>query len=104
MFVCLFAVSLSTLHVFKTVLQPSMCVFSCRCGEQGMMPLLNRSMSVPDTGSLWDMHTSASQPAGAHTKHLKCHPFFTHTLASENKLSFTHSLFFEQAVRPVYGT
>uniref|UniRef100_A0A8C1GY42 GRB10 interacting GYF protein 1a n=1 Tax=Cyprinus carpio carpio TaxID=630221 RepID=A0A8C1GY42_CYPCA len=35
-----------------------------RCGEQGMMPSLNRSMSVPDTGSLWDMHTSASQPAG----------------------------------------
>ncbi|XP_026072351.1 GRB10-interacting GYF protein 1-like isoform X2 [Carassius auratus] len=35
-----------------------------RCGEQGMMPSLNRSMSVPDTGSMWDMHTSASQPAG----------------------------------------
>uniref|UniRef100_A0A671N4L5 PERQ amino acid-rich with GYF domain-containing protein 1-like n=1 Tax=Sinocyclocheilus anshuiensis TaxID=1608454 RepID=A0A671N4L5_9TELE len=31
---------------------------------QGMMPSLNRSMSVPDTGSMWDMHTSASQPAG----------------------------------------
>ncbi|XP_066536947.1 GRB10-interacting GYF protein 1 isoform X2 [Hoplias malabaricus] len=35
-----------------------------RCGEQGMMPSLNRSMSVPDTGSMWDMHTSASQPTG----------------------------------------
>ncbi|XP_016405229.1 PERQ amino acid-rich with GYF domain-containing protein 1-like [Sinocyclocheilus rhinocerous] len=35
-----------------------------RCEEQGMMPSLNRSMSVPDTGSMWDMHTSASQPAG----------------------------------------
>lgn len=35
-----------------------------RCGEQGMIPSLNRSMSVPDTGSMWDMHTSASQPAG----------------------------------------
>ncbi|KAJ8246840.1 hypothetical protein GJAV_G00255970 [Gymnothorax javanicus] len=35
-----------------------------RCGEQGMMPSMNRSMSVPDTGSMWDMHTSASQPQG----------------------------------------
>lgn len=35
-----------------------------RCGEQGMMPSMNRSMSVPDTGSMWDMHTSASQPTG----------------------------------------
>ncbi|XP_068164075.1 GRB10-interacting GYF protein 1 isoform X2 [Antennarius striatus] len=32
--------------------------------EQGMMPSMNRSMSVPDTGSMWDMHTSASQPQG----------------------------------------
>ncbi|KAM6959652.1 LOW QUALITY PROTEIN: GRB10-interacting GYF protein 1 [Tautogolabrus adspersus] len=35
-----------------------------RCSEPGMMPSINRSMSVPDTGSLWDMHTSASQPSG----------------------------------------
>lgn len=28
------------------------------------MPSMNRSMSVPDTGSMWDMHTSASQPSG----------------------------------------
>ncbi|KAM6949176.1 LOW QUALITY PROTEIN: GRB10-interacting GYF protein 1 [Aplochiton taeniatus] len=35
-----------------------------RCGEQGMMPSVNRSMSVPDTGSMWDMHTSASQQSG----------------------------------------
>ncbi|KAJ8372259.1 hypothetical protein AAFF_G00291140 [Aldrovandia affinis] len=35
-----------------------------RCGEQSMMPSMNRSMSVPDSGSLWDMHTSASQQAG----------------------------------------
>uniref|UniRef100_A0A8C4IW70 GRB10 interacting GYF protein 1a n=1 Tax=Dicentrarchus labrax TaxID=13489 RepID=A0A8C4IW70_DICLA len=34
------------------------------CSEQGMMPSMNRSMSVPDTGSMWDMHTSASQPSG----------------------------------------
>ncbi|KAM3857705.1 GRB10-interacting GYF protein 1 [Diretmus argenteus] len=36
-----------------------------RCVEQGMMPSMNRSMSVPDTGSMWDMHTSASQPSGS---------------------------------------
>ncbi|XP_062305508.1 GRB10-interacting GYF protein 1 isoform X1 [Osmerus eperlanus] len=35
-----------------------------RCGDQGMMPSMNRSMSVPDTGSMWDMHTSASQQSG----------------------------------------
>ncbi|XP_061664928.1 GRB10-interacting GYF protein 1 isoform X2 [Syngnathoides biaculeatus] len=35
-----------------------------RCSEQGMIPSMNRSMSVPDTGSMWDMHTSASQPSG----------------------------------------
>ncbi|CAF91982.1 unnamed protein product, partial [Tetraodon nigroviridis] len=35
-----------------------------RCSESGMMPSMNRSMSVPDTGSMWDMHTSASQPSG----------------------------------------
>ncbi|XP_067379678.1 GRB10-interacting GYF protein 1 isoform X1 [Channa argus] len=35
-----------------------------RCSEQGMMPSMNRSMSVPDTGSMWDMHTSASQSSG----------------------------------------
>ncbi|KAM9426100.1 GRB10-interacting GYF protein 1 isoform 2-T2 [Pholidichthys leucotaenia] len=36
-----------------------------RCSEQGMVPSMNRSMSVPDTGSMWDMHTSASQPSGS---------------------------------------
>uniref|UniRef100_A0AAY4BKW3 GYF domain-containing protein n=1 Tax=Denticeps clupeoides TaxID=299321 RepID=A0AAY4BKW3_9TELE len=34
-----------------------------RCGEQGM-PSMNRSMSAPDTGSMWEMHTSASQQSG----------------------------------------
>ncbi|KAL0970223.1 hypothetical protein UPYG_G00238950 [Umbra pygmaea] len=34
------------------------------CGDQGMMPSVNRSMSVPDTESMWDMHTSASQQSG----------------------------------------
>lgn len=40
------------------------CSLCSRCSEQGMMPSMNRSMSVPDTGSMWDMHTSASQPSG----------------------------------------
>ncbi|KAF7236774.1 GRB10-interacting GYF protein 1 [Varanus komodoensis] len=35
-----------------------------RAGEQGMIPCVNRSLSVPDTGSLWDGHTSASPQAG----------------------------------------
>ncbi|XP_067412149.1 GRB10-interacting GYF protein 1 isoform X3 [Emydura macquarii macquarii] len=35
-----------------------------RAGEQSMMAAMSRSMSVPDTASLWDTHTSASQPAG----------------------------------------
>ncbi|XP_062994518.1 GRB10-interacting GYF protein 1 isoform X2 [Elgaria multicarinata webbii] len=35
-----------------------------RAGEQGMIPCMNRSLSVPDTGSLWDAHTSASPQAG----------------------------------------
>uniref|UniRef100_A0A671UU49 GRB10 interacting GYF protein 1 n=1 Tax=Sparus aurata TaxID=8175 RepID=A0A671UU49_SPAAU len=37
------------------------CFLCSRCSEQGM---ISRSMSVPDTGSMWDMHTSASQPSG----------------------------------------
>ncbi|XP_057177307.1 GRB10-interacting GYF protein 1 [Triplophysa rosa] len=32
--------------------------------ESGIMPAMNRSMSVPDTGSLWDMPTSVSQQSG----------------------------------------
>uniref|UniRef100_A0A8K9Y243 GRB10 interacting GYF protein 1a n=1 Tax=Oncorhynchus mykiss TaxID=8022 RepID=A0A8K9Y243_ONCMY len=45
-------------------LQQHLSLFCPRCGEQGMMPSVNRSMSVPDTGSMWDMHTSASQQSG----------------------------------------
>ncbi|XP_077098934.1 GRB10-interacting GYF protein 1 isoform X5 [Siphateles boraxobius] len=37
-----------------------------RCGETGM-PAMNRSMSVPDTGPLWDMPTSVSQQSGGET-------------------------------------
>ncbi|XP_048379998.1 GRB10-interacting GYF protein 2-like isoform X2 [Stegostoma tigrinum] len=35
-----------------------------RCAEQNLIPAINRSMSVPETGSLWDLPTSASQPSG----------------------------------------
>lgn len=35
-----------------------------RSGEPGIIPSMNRSMSVPDSGSMWDLHTSASQQAG----------------------------------------
>uniref|UniRef100_A0A673LH20 PERQ amino acid-rich with GYF domain-containing protein 1-like n=1 Tax=Sinocyclocheilus rhinocerous TaxID=307959 RepID=A0A673LH20_9TELE len=38
-----------------------------RCGETGMMPAMNRSMSVPDTGPMWDMPTSVSQQSGGET-------------------------------------
>uniref|UniRef100_A0A673ZRZ6 GRB10 interacting GYF protein 1 n=1 Tax=Salmo trutta TaxID=8032 RepID=A0A673ZRZ6_SALTR len=33
-------------------------------GDSSMMPSMNRSMSVPDNGSMWDMHTPASQQSG----------------------------------------
>ncbi|XP_035391746.1 GRB10-interacting GYF protein 1 isoform X1 [Electrophorus electricus] len=35
-----------------------------RCGESGMMPAMNRSVSMPETGPVWDMHTSSSQQPG----------------------------------------
>ncbi|XP_073770772.1 GRB10-interacting GYF protein 1 isoform X4 [Danio rerio] len=38
-----------------------------RCSETGMMPAMNRSMSVPDTGPMWDMPTSVSQQSGGET-------------------------------------
>uniref|UniRef100_A0A673XMK5 GRB10 interacting GYF protein 1 n=1 Tax=Salmo trutta TaxID=8032 RepID=A0A673XMK5_SALTR len=38
-----------------------------RSGESSMMPSMNRSMSVPDNGSMWDMRTSASQQSGGET-------------------------------------
>ncbi|XP_013770106.1 PERQ amino acid-rich with GYF domain-containing protein 1 isoform X2 [Pundamilia nyererei] len=45
-------------------LQQQQQLFQLMNSEQSMMPSMNRSMSVPDTGSMWDMHTSASQPSG----------------------------------------
>uniref|UniRef100_A0A8C4IU07 GRB10 interacting GYF protein 1a n=1 Tax=Dicentrarchus labrax TaxID=13489 RepID=A0A8C4IU07_DICLA len=50
--------------IFDANVCVGLCVVCSRCSEQGMMPSMNRSMSVPDTGSMWDMHTSASQPSG----------------------------------------
>ncbi|XP_017579429.1 GRB10-interacting GYF protein 1 isoform X3 [Pygocentrus nattereri] len=36
-----------------------------RCGDSGMLPAMNRSVSVPEGGPMWDMHTSSSQPPGS---------------------------------------
>uniref|UniRef100_W5LL58 GRB10 interacting GYF protein 1 n=1 Tax=Astyanax mexicanus TaxID=7994 RepID=W5LL58_ASTMX len=33
--------------------------------ESGMMPPMNRSVSVPEAGPMWDMHTSSTQPPGS---------------------------------------
>ncbi|XP_036267163.1 GRB10-interacting GYF protein 1 isoform X2 [Pipistrellus kuhlii] len=35
-----------------------------RSGDQNLLPTMNRSLSVPDSGSLWDIHTSASSQSG----------------------------------------
>ncbi|XP_034844413.1 GRB10-interacting GYF protein 1 isoform X4 [Mirounga angustirostris] len=35
-----------------------------RGGDQNLLPTMNRSLSVPDSGSLWDIHTSASSQSG----------------------------------------
>ncbi|XP_053574349.1 GRB10-interacting GYF protein 1 [Bombina bombina] len=35
-----------------------------RGSDAALLPSMNRSLSVPDTGSLWDLHTSASQTTG----------------------------------------
>ncbi|XP_076852461.1 GRB10-interacting GYF protein 1-like isoform X1 [Brachyhypopomus gauderio] len=35
-----------------------------RCGETGMIPAMNRSVSVPESGPVWDLHTSSSQQTG----------------------------------------
>ncbi|KAK3545371.1 hypothetical protein QTP70_005977 [Hemibagrus guttatus] len=55
---------LATAALYQQLQQHQLFQLINRCGEQGMMPSMNRSMSVPDTGSMWDMHTSASQPTG----------------------------------------
>ncbi|KAJ7313287.1 hypothetical protein JRQ81_004573 [Phrynocephalus forsythii] len=54
-----------TQQQLTTFLQQLQSLKPSRSGEQqGMIPSMNRSISVPDTGSLWDAHTSASPQAG----------------------------------------
>uniref|UniRef100_A0ABM5EJN7 GRB10-interacting GYF protein 1 isoform X1 n=1 Tax=Pogona vitticeps TaxID=103695 RepID=A0ABM5EJN7_9SAUR len=53
-----------TQQQLTTFLQQLQSLKPSRTGEQGMIPSMNRSISVPDTGSLWDAHTSASSQAG----------------------------------------
>ncbi|XP_028330034.1 GRB10-interacting GYF protein 1 isoform X2 [Gouania willdenowi] len=55
---------LATAALYQQLQQQQLFQLINRCSEQSMMPSMNRSMSVPDTGSMWDMHTSASQPSG----------------------------------------
>ncbi|XP_040886765.1 GRB10-interacting GYF protein 1 isoform X3 [Toxotes jaculatrix] len=55
---------LAAAALYQQIQQQQLFQLINRCSEQGMMPSMNRSMSVPDTGSMWDMHTSASQPSG----------------------------------------
>ncbi|XP_008433788.1 PERQ amino acid-rich with GYF domain-containing protein 1 isoform X2 [Poecilia reticulata] len=56
---------LATAALYQQLQQQQLFQLINRCSEQGMMPSMNRSMSVPDTGPLWDMHTSASQSSGS---------------------------------------
>ncbi|XP_055148593.1 GRB10-interacting GYF protein 1 isoform X3 [Symphalangus syndactylus] len=35
-----------------------------RGGDQNLLPTMSRSLSVPDSGRLWDVHTSASSQSG----------------------------------------
>lgn len=35
-----------------------------RGGDQNLLPTMSRSLSVPDSGPLWDLHTSASSQSG----------------------------------------
>lgn len=39
------------------------CLF-LRGGDQNLLPTMSRSLSVPDSGPLWDLHTSASSQSG----------------------------------------
>uniref|UniRef100_A0A6I8RIA8 GRB10 interacting GYF protein 1 n=2 Tax=Xenopus tropicalis TaxID=8364 RepID=A0A6I8RIA8_XENTR len=48
------------LALFLQQLNPS----KSRTSEAALLPSMNRSLSVPDTGSLWDLHTSATQTSG----------------------------------------
>lgn len=86
-----------------------------RGGDQNLLPTMNRSLSVPDSGSLWDIHTSASSQSGvwlASLVALSCPPcsFWASRCqgllpsAPARGLSSCICLFLLQAVRPVFGT
>ncbi|XP_058425100.1 GRB10-interacting GYF protein 1 isoform X5 [Diceros bicornis minor] len=47
-----------------TFLQQLQALKPPRGGDQNLLPTMNRSLSVPDSGSLWDIHTSASSQSG----------------------------------------
>ncbi|XP_049645233.1 GRB10-interacting GYF protein 1 isoform X1 [Suncus etruscus] len=47
-----------------TFLQQLQALKSPRGGDQNLLPTINRSLSVPDSTPLWDLHTSASSPSG----------------------------------------
>ncbi|KAM4820520.1 LOW QUALITY PROTEIN: GRB10-interacting GYF protein 1 [Thomomys bottae] len=48
-------------------LQQLQALKSPRGGDQNLLPTMSRSLSVPDSGPLWDLHTSVSSPSGGET-------------------------------------
>nr|AAK28827.1 PERQ1 [Mus musculus] len=47
-----------------TFLQQLQALKTPRGGDQNLLPTMSRSLSVPDSGPLWDLHTSASSQSG----------------------------------------
>ncbi|KAL6034931.1 hypothetical protein STEG23_029357 [Scotinomys teguina] len=47
-----------------TFLQQLQALKTPRGGDQNLLPTMSRSLSVPDSGPLWDIHTSASSQSG----------------------------------------
>lgn len=47
-----------------TFLQQLQALKPPRGGDQNLLPTMSRSLSVPDSGPLWDVHTSASSQSG----------------------------------------
>ncbi|XP_021110149.1 GRB10-interacting GYF protein 1 isoform X2 [Heterocephalus glaber] len=47
-----------------TFLQQLQALKPSRGGDQNLLPTISRSMSVPDSSPLWDVHTSASSQSG----------------------------------------
>lgn len=62
------------------------------------MPSMNRSMSVPDTGPMWDMHTSASQSSGTAAAEM------LYDANRTTKMETVTVFLPTQAVKPVFGT